>query len=81
MHMSTGRFIIVKGASYDNVEDRDKDNQCKGVKVGENVVRKAMRAHRCSLRRKVVTQLIVCQPYYRLSILFFVRWNKVVHVQ
>jgi hypothetical protein len=68
MRMSTGRFIIVEGASYDNVEDGNKDNQCKGVKVGENVVGKTMRAHRCSLRRKVVTQLVICQPYYRSGI-------------
>jgi hypothetical protein len=60
--------MIIKGVSYNNIEDGNKDNQCKGVKVGENVG-KTMRAHRCSLRRKVVTQLVICQPYYQLGII------------
>ena len=43
---------MVKGVSYDNIED---DNQYNGAKVGENVIRKTMRAHRCNLRRKAIT--------------------------
>ena len=67
MCMSIGRTLIVKGVTYKNIEDGNKDNQCKGVEIGENVVGKTMCTHRRSLRRKVVTQLVICQPYYRLA--------------
>ena len=49
--------------TYDDIKDGNKDNQREGVKVGQNVVGKPVSAHRCSLRRKVVVQLVIRQPY------------------
>ena len=68
MRTSTGRIVIEKRLTYDNIKYGNKYNQRKGVKVRENVIGKTVSAHRCSLRRKVVTQLVICQPYYRLGI-------------
>ena len=65
---SIGRNIIVKGASYKHIEDGNKDNQCKGVEIREDVVGETVSAHRCSLGREIVVQLVICQPYCQLSI-------------
>ena len=78
---STGRIIIGKRVTYDNIKDRNKDNQYKGDKVEKDVVRQTMRAHRCSLPRKIVVQLVICQPYYRLSIPSISKRKKPVCIQ
>ena len=65
---SISQTMIVKGLSYKNIKDRNKDNECKGVEIGEDVVGETVSAHRCRLRGEIVVQLVICQPYYQFSI-------------
>ena len=49
--------------THEEIADGDENDEREGVKVGEDVVRDTVEDHRSSLRRQVIVQLVVGEPY------------------
>jgi hypothetical protein len=54
---------IEMSQTYEHIADRDQDDQGEWVKIGQDIVRNAVKGHCSTLRGQIVGKLIICQPY------------------
>ena len=49
--------------TYEHIANRDEDDQGEWIKIGQDIVRNAVKGHCSSLGSQIVVELHICQPY------------------